>query len=122
MLVSILTAYQVLDPERLDDVPAAATPLGVPGSATGRLDGIGDLHDYYRISLTAGRGVILSLEGSGELDLRLLGPDAATVGESGPVVGASRTLGPAEFIAISLRAPGTTLSTFLSRLGVANTA
>jgi hypothetical protein len=80
-LREVLAARGLLDLERADDTPAEATALGVPGTASGRLGG-GDLHDVYRIDLERGRGVLVSLTGGpANLDLRLLGPGAATVGD-----------------------------------------
>lgn len=83
-IIGVLASRGLVDPERLDDAPADATPLAVPGSATGRLDvGAGDQRDTYRLSLTAGQGVIVRLSApGGELDLRLLRPGAVSIDEA----------------------------------------
>jgi hypothetical protein len=74
-LIDVLTSRALLDPEGIDDTPANATPLGVPGSATGKLDASSDVHDLYRVDLQAGVGVIFNLSGTGgNFDLRLLSP------------------------------------------------
>jgi fungalysin metallopeptidase (M36)/thrombospondin type 3 repeat protein/peptidase YpeB-like protein/fungalysin/thermolysin propeptide len=86
-LREVLAARGLADVERLDDTPAEAVPLPVPGSATGRLGG-SDLHDMYGIELVAGRGVVVTLEGGpADLDVRLLAPGAFAPGDR--VVGGS---------------------------------
>ena len=58
----------------LDDTPADATPLAVPGSVTGRLDADSDLHDVYRLDLRAGVGVIVKMSGFGNFNIRRKAP------------------------------------------------
>jgi fungalysin metallopeptidase (M36)/thrombospondin type 3 repeat protein/pre-peptidase len=99
----VLSGRGLLDGiELADDAPGAATPLSVPGTALGCLGG-GDLHDLYRIDIERGRGVLVSLTGgSGNLDVRLLGPGAASAGDrvvagsAGPTATESFAYAPSE--------------------------
>jgi hypothetical protein len=90
-LISILTARKLLDLERLDDTPADATSLAIPGSASGRLDASSDVHDVYRLELRAGVGVIVKMSGSGgNFDLRLLRPGTTSTSDpAGTVAGST---------------------------------
>ncbi|MEA2331004.1 MAG: hypothetical protein QOH58_1142, partial [Thermoleophilaceae bacterium] len=91
---ALLSQRGLLDTERLDDAPAAATTLGVPGSRTGFLQFGRDNDDVYRLGLTAGVGVIVRLRGSGhDFDLRLLRPGSTGVDQAGAVVDQAETAG-----------------------------
>ncbi len=91
---ALLVQRGLLDTERLDDTPAAATPLGVPGSRAGFLQFGRDNDDVLRIGLTAGQGVVVRLRGaSGDFDLRLLRPGSATLDQSGAVVDQAESAG-----------------------------
>lgn len=96
-LVSVLTSHGLVDPERLDDTPAEATALAVPGVARGRVDAAADPRDFYRLTLPAGRGVLVRLTAtSGELDVRLLRPGAQAANQAGAVVAGSTNPGATE--------------------------
>ncbi len=74
-----------VDPERLDDSPADARALAVPGSVSGALAAGADSHDVYAVRLTRGAPIVARLRsGAGNFDLRLLAPGAASV-EVAPV-------------------------------------
>jgi len=105
-LVAALAQRGIVDPERLDDTPGDAPPLAVPGTAAGTLSvPAGDTHDVYRLSLPAGRGVVVAATGSGgEFDLRLLAPGALTTADG--IVAEATTSGPAERFAYVAPAPG----------------
>lgn len=89
LLRDVLSAHEVLDFERLDDTPADANPLDVPGSALGQLDASSDRHDVYALSLTAGQGVVVSMTGGGDFDLRMLRPGTTSTNEPGAVAAGS---------------------------------
>ena len=100
LLRDVLLSRGLLDPERLDDTPLEATALEVPGSVSGRLDVSSDLHDVYRLSLTANRGVIVSMSGNqGNFDLRLLRPGTVSTNEASAVVAGSTNPGSNESFA-----------------------
>jgi thrombospondin type 3 repeat protein len=89
-LIDVLSSRALLDVERLDDTPADAVPLAVPGTASGRLDAAGDVHDVYRVDLREGIGVIFNLSGSGgNFDLRLLRPGATSTDDPAATVAGS---------------------------------
>ena len=91
---TLLSQRGLLDTERLDDSPAAATALGVPGSRSGFLQFGRDNDDVYRVGLTAGRGVVVRLRGAGhDFDLRLLRPGAVGVDQPGAAVDQAETAG-----------------------------
>ncbi len=93
----LLAARGLFDIERLDDAPAGARPLAIPGDAAGTLAAGDDDHDVYALNLTAGRSVLLRLSGpGGEYDLRLLRPGTTSVDDPGAPVAASETTGPNE--------------------------
>lgn len=92
-LVSVLTQRELLT----DDTPASAIPLALPGTASGQLASGADAHDVYRLSLAAGRGVVVTMTGTGpNFDLRLLAPGTTDVNQSGTVVSGSTTAGSSE--------------------------
>ncbi|HYI79699.1 MAG TPA: thrombospondin type 3 repeat-containing protein [Thermoleophilaceae bacterium] len=98
----LLAARGLLDIERLDDAPAGARPLTLPGDAAGTLAAGDDDHDVYALNLTAGRSVLLRLSGpGGEYDLRLLRPGATSVDDPGASVAASETTGPNETLSFT---------------------
>ena len=91
---NLLTQRGLLDTERLDDAPATATALSLPGSRTGFLQFGRDDDDVYRLGLTAGQGVVVRLRGSGhDFDLRLLRPGATDVNQAGAMVNQAETAG-----------------------------
>ena len=91
---TLLSQRGLLDTERLDDTPAAATPLGVPGSRPGFLQFGRDNDDVYRIALTAGQGVVVRLRGSGhDFDLRLLRPGSTDLDQPGAMIDQAETAG-----------------------------
>jgi len=91
---ALLTQRGLLDSERLDDTPAAATAVAVPGSRAGFLQFGRDNDDVLRIALTAGQGVVVRLRGaSGDFDLRLLRPGSTGLDQSGAVVDQAETAG-----------------------------
>ena len=91
---TLLTQRGLLDSERLDDSPGAAVHVAVPGSRAGFLQFGRDNDDVLRIGLTAGQGVVIRLRGpSGDFDLRLLRPGAASLEQSGAVVDQAETAG-----------------------------
>jgi len=80
LLKTVLGARGLVDVERLDDTPADATPLALPGRAGGRLAVGSDIHDVYALRLTARRPVALRLgTRRPDYDLRLLPPGATSV-------------------------------------------
>ncbi len=86
----VLAERGLLDVEALDDVPAGATPLPVPGVATGQLDATTDKHDMLALDLTPGRGIIVTMNGAAaNFDLRLLRPGAASASAPNAVAGGS---------------------------------
>jgi hypothetical protein len=88
LLLNILSSRGLVDVAHLDDAPDGADPISVPGSASGTLDATADVHDFYRLDLTAGHGVRVKLSGAGDFDLRLYrGLDTSTI------VGGSTTAG-----------------------------
>jgi Bacterial pre-peptidase C-terminal domain/Fungalysin metallopeptidase (M36) len=94
-LVSLLGGRGFVDAERLDDTPGEAVPLAVPGSSRGRLAISSDRHDFYRVSLAAGRPVKFRLGGGiADADLRLLAPEATS--PDTPALAASENAGPNE--------------------------
>lgn len=100
VLVAVLAERGLVDPERLDDTPAEATPLSVPGIVRGRVNAASDPDDMYRLTLPAGRGIVVRMSApSGELDLRLLRPGALAVHEAGAVVAGSTAPGASESFA-----------------------
>jgi hypothetical protein len=89
-LIDVLSSRGLLNhPANLDDTPAGAIALTVPGSAAGTLDAETDAHDVYQLSLQAGIGVIVKLSGAGNFDLRLLRPGSGSASEPGAVVAGS---------------------------------
>jgi hypothetical protein len=90
MLVDVLSTRGLLDAERLDDTPADATALAVPGVASGNLDAATDPHDVFRLSLRAGEGVIVNMSsGEGNFDLRLLSGGATSTTDPGATIAGS---------------------------------
>ena len=87
---SVLGARGLLDLERLDDLPADATPLAVPGTASGQLNAVSDPHDMYALHLVQGQGIIVEMTGTtGNFDLRLLRPGSSSASQPGAVAGGS---------------------------------
>jgi hypothetical protein len=82
--------------ENLDDIPADANRLAVPGSANGRLDSNSDQHDLYLVRLRANQGVVLRSGGAGEVDLRLYRPGTTNIADGSAIVGGSQVAGPDE--------------------------
>jgi hypothetical protein len=106
-LRDLLAARGLLDAERLDDSPATARPIPLPGSASGTLAAGDDDHDVYAVDLTAGRPVLLRLAGpAGEYDLRLLRPGAASVSDPAALVAASETTGSNETLSFAPQQSG----------------
>ena len=96
---ALLTQRGLLDAERLDDSPATATALGLPGSHTGFLQRDRDDDDFYRVALTAGQGVVVRLRGSGhDFDLRLLRPGATSLNQPGATLEEAQAAGSNEDI------------------------
>ena len=89
VLRQVLSARGLLNLEALDDTPAEATVLGVPGAADGTLDATSDVHDMYALDLVQGRGIIVELTGAGNFDLRLLRPGSTSATQVGAVVAGS---------------------------------
>ncbi len=90
LLKQVLAARGLLDVELLDDTPTDATPLTVPGVATGQLNATSDLHDVFSLDLVQGRGIIVDMTGaSGNFDLRLLRPASQSASQPGAVAGGS---------------------------------
>jgi hypothetical protein len=80
LLKAIMGARGLVDVERLDDTPADAVPLALPGRLSGRLSTGADAHDVYALKLTAGRPVVLRLRAvRSNYDLRLLSPGATSL-------------------------------------------
>ena len=92
-LRSLLSDRGLVDLERLDDTPADAVGLSVPGSATGQLDASHDVVDAYALTLTASRGLDVRLTGAGDFDLRLYRPGTVSFSDSGALVAGSTTPG-----------------------------
>ena len=89
LLINVLSARGLLDKERLDDSPADAPGLGIPGTASGRLNADSDPHDVYRLSLQAGQSIVVNSSGIGEVDLRLFPPGTTDVNGGNAVAGAT---------------------------------
>jgi Thrombospondin type 3 repeat/Fungalysin metallopeptidase (M36)/Fungalysin/Thermolysin Propeptide Motif len=87
-LRQLLVSRGLLDAERLDDAPADAVPLAVPGQVSGNLNAGSDQHDVYRLSLGARAGVHVTLTGAGDFDLRLYAPGTTSL-SSATVAGSS---------------------------------
>lgn len=80
LLVSVLGSRGLVDAERLDDTPADAAPLALPGRVSGRISEEGDQVDVYRIDLSARHPLRLRLAGSGgDLDLALYPPGTTSL-------------------------------------------
>jgi hypothetical protein len=82
VLKAVLASRGLVDPERLDDTPADALPLAIPGRVSGKVAG-SDAHDVYAVSLSARRPVRFRLSAG---ELRLLPPGSGSVGAA-PVAG-----------------------------------
>src|SRR5262249_31105223 len=96
-LRTLLSSRGLLDLERLDDTPADAAGLNVPGEAVGHLDAARDPHDVYALQLTAEHGVEIRMTGDGgDFDLRLYRPGSTSLGNAGSIVGGSTSPGPNE--------------------------
>lgn len=91
-LRQLLISRGLVDPERLDDIPADAVPLGIPSQVSGNLNAGSDLHDVYSLSLSARAGVQVSLTGAGDFDLRLYAPGTTSL-SSPTIVASSSTPG-----------------------------
>lgn len=116
-LRNLLLARGLLDVERLDDTPAAATPLGVPGSHTGKLEAGKDEDDVYSIALTAHRGIVVRLRSAApEYDLWLFAPGTTMLSDTGRLVAFSETEGSSEDIAY---VPTQTAAHFLDARAIA---
>jgi hypothetical protein len=108
LLIAVLSSRGLLDRERLDDTPADATPVSVPGVVLGHLDAASDTHDVYALSLTAHRGLIVRLSGgAGNFDLRLLRPGTSSANEPDATVTGSTGPGSSESFAYGPIATGT---------------
>jgi len=107
-LRELLASRELLDVERLDDVPADATALGIPGRADGRLAAGSDVHDYYRLSLEAGRGVLVRLTGgAGNFDIRLRPASPSAPDGAGETIASSTSPGSNETLVHVPSASGT---------------
>ena len=83
-LGDLLRTRGFLDPERLDDTPPDATPIGVPARVEGRVDWLDDPHDVLALPLLRGRGVSIRVTATGgDLDLRLYRPGTLTLSDAG---------------------------------------
>jgi hypothetical protein len=82
-LKAVLAARGLVDPERLDDTPADATPLAIPGQVSGKLAAGSDDHDVYAVNLSARSPIRFRLSAG---ELRLLPPGSGSVGAA-PVAG-----------------------------------
>jgi hypothetical protein len=90
ILIEVLSSRQLLDVEHVDDSPSDASPLGVPGAASGHLDAASDTHDVFSLRLHAGEGVIVTMTGDQtNFDLRLLRPGATSVNDASAIVAGS---------------------------------
>lgn len=97
MLRELLGSRGLLDLERLDDIPADATPMPVPGGVAGAVSKASDAHDVYRLRLAAGGGIVVRMTGSGgDIDLRLLRPGTSATNQAGSIVAGSTTPGSSE--------------------------
>jgi hypothetical protein len=93
LLRDILSSRGLIDLEHLDDTPGDATPLTVPGQASGNLDAVKDQHDVYALALTSGRGIAVRSTGAGDdVDLRLYAPGTTSL-SSNTIVAGSTTPG-----------------------------
>jgi hypothetical protein len=90
VIKAVAGARGIANPERLDDTPADANPLALPGRAVGRVLS-GDSHDVYVVGLAARRPVVFRLATDGrEVELRLLPPGAGSVDARALVAGGTR--------------------------------
>lgn len=104
---SLLSQRGLLDVERLDNAPASASPLPVPGSRNGYLQRGRDDDDVYRVGLTAGQGVVVRLRGAGhDFDLRLLKPGSASLDQPGALLAQAEAAGSNENLAYRPTATG----------------
>lgn len=106
VLRQVLSARGLLNLEALDDTPAEATVLGVPGAADGTLNATSDVHDMYALDLVQGRGIIVELAGAGNFDLRLLRPGSTSATQAGAVVAGSTNPNSTERFAFTADATG----------------
>lgn len=97
ILRDVLGGRGLVDLERLDDTPADATPLAVPGSALGTVQGT-DQNDVYRLSLKAGHPIVVRATGAGDVNLWLLRPGAGSLYDPGAILaGSTGNTGPESF-------------------------
>jgi hypothetical protein len=119
-LENLLSSRGLLDLAHLDDTPDGATPLAVPGQASGDLDASTDVHDVFSLALTGGRGMIVKLTGAGDFDLRLYGPGTTSL-YSGTVVAGSTTTGTSTE-SFSYLPPGSSKATYFLDVAATNGA
>ncbi|MGB2953447.1 MAG: M36 family metallopeptidase, partial [Gaiellaceae bacterium] len=91
-LRTLLSSRGLLDLAHADDTIPTALPLSVPGQVTGNVDAVNDPHDVYKLSLTAGHGVIVHSTSSADVDLRLYAPGSTTL-YGGTIVAGATTVG-----------------------------
>jgi Bacterial pre-peptidase C-terminal domain len=86
-LKTLLVSRGLLDLERLDNTPAGANSLAVPGSSSGTLDASADHDDVYAFALNAGHRIIVQLSGGpGDFGLFLYKPGTTSLEESGSIL------------------------------------
>ena len=81
-LRELLTARGLLDAARLDDSPLSATALAIPATVQGTVSATSDAHDVFALPLTAGKGVLVSLKGQTDVDVRILRPGALSAADN----------------------------------------
>jgi fungalysin metallopeptidase (M36)/thrombospondin type 3 repeat protein len=93
-LRDLLASRGLLDLERLDDTLDSASTISAPGRAAGDLTSGRDLHDVYAVQLTAGHGLLFTLNSSApDFDLRLYRPHTVNLNDGSAVVAGSTARG-----------------------------
>ncbi len=106
-LRALLSARGLLDVQRLDDTPAGAVSLTVPGERTGSLRAGADRDDVYALDLVAGVGVVLRLRSAApNFDLRLIRPGSPLLDGPGLALAESAAAGSNEEIPYVAAASG----------------
>jgi hypothetical protein len=113
-IVATVASRGLADAEHLDDDPGIGPALAVGGQASGRVDAAQDPHDFFRLGLGAGQGIVVRSTGSGEVDLRLQPPGSPAI------VAQAAVAGPAEKLAYSPPAAGAYALDVTTPTGAAN--